>query len=94
VPECDRQPVPNFHEEWIKDVLPGTVSATTGNFIPENCFKYNFTAEINQSLPFENGTCPAFWFENDNVKCNRWVFEEGERTIVNDVRKVLFIKKY
>lgn len=31
-------------------------------------------------------TCPADRFTDEVATCDRWVFESGERTIVNDVR--------
>jgi hypothetical protein len=72
----------------VKDVLPGSFSESSGLFVPENCHRYNFTAKLDVSLPLENNTCLAEWFDNDNkIQCDSWVFAKGERTIVNDVSK-------
>lgn len=91
LPECDDPSNTNFNEEWVRDVLPGTVSASTGRFIAENCQMYNFTAQISDPLPLENNTCLAEWFEPEmRVRCSDWVFEKGERTIVNDVSRTIF----
>lgn len=83
IPECDAPLTLKYHQNWIKDVLPGTFSA--GHFVPHNCARYNFTAMLNESLPLENNTCLADWFHRDEIRCNEWVFQSGERTIVNDV---------
>lgn len=83
IPECDDRISLNFKQDWIEDVLPGTNS---GNFIPQNCAGYNFTAIVNEPLPLKNNSCPAEWFDrSEEIRCNEWVFQDGERTIVNDV---------
>jgi OCT family organic cation transporter-like MFS transporter 4/5 len=56
----------------------------TGHFTPENCFKYEFTHASNDSFPLANGTCSPHWFGHDRVQCGSWMFEEGEKTIVNE----------
>ena len=74
----------NYNEAWVKDVIPGEISKSSGFFVPEHCTRYKF---VNESIPIaENGTCLAHWFEHDKVQCNKFIFEENERTIVNDVR--------
>jgi hypothetical protein len=41
----------------------------------------NITSNLN------NETCPTIWFNHDTKeKCDKWIFDENERTIVNDVR--------
>ena len=67
----------------MKHVLPGTVSASSGNFVPDFCSKYVFNSSL---VINENETCSENWFDDTQERCNRWVFDENERTIVNDVR--------
>lgn len=69
-------------------MIPGEISKSTGNFEPENCFRYKFVndSRIVDDDDGENGTCLAHWFDHEKISCNKWIFEEGERTIVNDVR--------
>lgn len=86
IPECDDRSIMNYHEDWVKDVLPGSVSESSGNFIPKNCARYNFTAIVKEPLPLENNTCLANWFNRgEELRCDNYVFQSGERTIVNDV---------
>lgn len=33
-----------------------------------------------------NEKCPAEWFSTNKIRCDSWVFDDTERTIVNDVR--------
>lgn len=82
VPECESLENAKYDSDWVKDVLPGTISESSGNFIPEICSKYVY---MNNSTPREDETCAANWFESRQEKCSEWVFDENERTIVNDV---------
>ena len=81
VPECESIENATYNEDWIKDVLPGKVSASSGIFQPEICSKYIYKNETRES----NETCAAHWFDHEQEKCNKWVFDLSERTIVNDV---------
>jgi hypothetical protein len=90
VPECD-SPETKFNEDWVKDVLPGSFSESSGKFVPEFCTKFVYN---NNSVTNENKICPASWFGDKEERCDRWVFDETERTIVNDVRQGLHFKKH
>lgn len=87
VPECDSLENSNYDEEWVMHVLPGSISESYGHFVPETCKKYVY----NSSAPddFGSQSCAAHFFERTEEKCNNWVFEKGERTIVNDVSQSL-----
>jgi hypothetical protein len=70
----------------VKDVLPGTISQISGNFIPSDCTKFMFVHDTNDTFPMKNETCSSEWFaRDDEMRCNKWIFNSGERTIVNDV---------
>jgi hypothetical protein len=83
VNECDSLADSKYDEEWVKDVLPGSISESYGHFVPETCKKYVY----NNSLSGDSGnqSCAAHFFEHKEETCNKWVFDKGERTIVNDV---------
>lgn len=81
VPECDSENT-KFDDDWVKDILPGT-TPSSGIFQPELCSKFIFTGDRNAT--HSNETCQAHWFGNEEERCNQWVFDESERTIVNDV---------
>lgn len=89
MPECDSLQHPKYDEEWVKDVLPGSISESSQNFVPEFCSKFIFK---NDSLA--NATCTSEWFEHEEERCDRWVFDESERTIVNDVRSKLLSSNF
>lgn len=64
-------------------MLPGSISESHGQFVPEICKKY-----VYNSTGFENArknSCAAHFFDHKETGCNQWVYDEGERTIVNDV---------
>lgn len=68
----------------MKEVLPGTTSVSSGVFEPEVCAKYVFNNESDTTTNL-NGSCSAQWFSSEKERCSKWVFDENERTIVNDV---------
>lgn len=84
VPECESLEDARYDVDWVKDVLPGSTSESSGIFQPEDCSKYVF--KNNNTI--SNETCPAHWFGNEEERCNQWVFDETERTIVNDVSEM------
>lgn len=63
-------------------MLPGKTLESSGTFQPEACYKYVFN---NDSIGDNNVTCAAHWFDHSKEKCSQWVFDETERTILNDV---------
>lgn len=82
VPECESQENARYNADWVKDILPGSVSESSGAFKPEDCSRYIFNNRTDPSL---NETCSANWFGHNEERCYQWVFDETERTIVNDV---------
>lgn len=55
------------------------------NIQPYKCLKYHYR-QANGSDTSANNTCNFEAFDvNSKEKCNKWVFGETERTIVNDV---------
>ncbi|KAG5668819.1 hypothetical protein PVAND_016742 [Polypedilum vanderplanki] len=84
IDQCDDYQKTKYETDWVKDVVPGTISQVSGHFTPENCLKYEFSLQTNLTFPLVNGTCDAHWFSHDTVRCNQWMFEEGETTIVNE----------
>lgn len=86
MPQCEKFNDTYYNQEWIKDVLPGSIS-DTGKFTPEQCLQYGLKDNINETLPSENNTCLGLWFDSEvTTRCNEWIFDEHETTIVNDVR--------
>lgn len=84
VDECESLDNAKYDQNWVKDIVPGKISESTGRFVPDHCKKYKFdnsTQALNQTE-----ICEPHRFSHEKVSCNRWIFEEGERTIVNDVR--------
>lgn len=82
VPQCDSSDNARYDEDWVQNVVPGSISASSGSFQPKVCEKFIFN---NDTTHETNETCPAHWFAHETERCDRWVFDKGERTIVNDV---------
>lgn len=87
IDECESASDARYNQPWVKDVLPGEISKSSGVFVPANCERFQF---LNDTWSPENGSCLAHWFNHEKIACNKWIFEEGERTIVNDVRMKYF----
>lgn len=82
VPECETAETAQYDTEWIQHAIPGTFSNPDGHFVPDVCQRYKFS---NETASHENDTCPAQWFSNEQIKCDKWVYDENEHTIVQDV---------
>lgn len=65
---------------------------------PFKCHRYHVvTQNINGTEEpfFVNGTClPDAFDTNSEERCDRWIFDDNEKTIVNDVRYTWFIDFY
>lgn len=81
MPDCDSEL--KYQNDWVQYAVPGKLNSK-GAFIPQQCnyFARNYTVQ----LP-ENGVCYADMFTDTVDKCDMWMFEEGERTIMNDVSR-------
>lgn len=89
MPECDDPVNPTYDLPWVHHSLPGTID-TDGIFTPEQCLRYISVKQNNTLLPPQvngaNDTCPAEWFTKDEESCNSFVFDNYEKTIVQEVR--------
>lgn len=59
-------------------------------FEPEQCERF----ETNRTQPWAGNECPADWFSEKRLTCDRWVFDGYERTIVNDVYVYIYTYIY
>ncbi|XP_070506358.1 organic cation transporter protein-like [Chironomus tepperi] len=82
VPECESANNTKYSKDWVKDILPGSISDSSV-FVPDECLKYKFIANTSDSS-LENETCQAHWFDHEKVRCYEWVFDGAETAIVND----------
>lgn len=82
VPECENVAQPVYDEPWVHHAVPGTTVG--GIFQPEQCLRFVIESTSNISTP--SNQCPAEWFSDQQTRCNEWVFDPNERTIVNDVK--------
>jgi OCT family organic cation transporter-like MFS transporter 4/5 len=78
IPECDNPDSPNYEENFVEYTVPGKFSSN--HFIPEQCERYELLEEFYN----ETESCPAHWFSSNSIRCNKWVFDEHEHTIVED----------
>ncbi|XP_059619885.1 solute carrier family 22 member 3 isoform X2 [Phlebotomus argentipes] len=85
VPNCDDPIDPIYDESWIDYAVPGSTDSR-GIFTPEQCQLFvqdNSTLSRQHSLTtFEQ--CPPNIFTSHIEECNQWVFDQSERTIVQE----------
>ncbi|XP_060880528.1 solute carrier family 22 member 21-like isoform X1 [Metopolophium dirhodum] len=80
IPQCDDIENPIYDPVWLNRVVPFKEK----NIQPYKCLKYHYR-QANGSDVSANNTCNFEAFDvNSKEKCNKWVFGETERTIVND----------
>lgn len=80
VPECDNPNHPNYNEPWVSAVVPGKTDSS-GLFSPEQCARYE--------IPIASGNSSSYVCGRDlpykkEMRCNRWVFDNYEKTIVEE----------
>lgn len=75
VPGCDNDTHPNYWEPWTEAAVPG--EKTGGVFVPAQCLRY-------QPVNASQSECAADEFTEKAVQCDRWVYEDDERTIVGE----------
>lgn len=81
IPQCDTIDS-TYNPDWLRYTIPFRKDSNE----PQKCLKYRFVQKINETDDFTNDTCvPSDFDINSQEKCNKWVFGETERTIVNDV---------
>lgn len=61
--------------------MPGKI--VKDHFVPLQCQR--FVRDNNISAPEWGDICKKEMFTSDTEKCSQWIFDESERTIVNDV---------
>lgn len=91
MPECDDPSNPIYDQPWVHHALPGTRD-TNGIFTPKQCsqFTTNISNTTNLLPPLHtlNDTCPSEWFTRNEAACSKFVFEDYEHTIVQEVNKI------
>ncbi|XP_054739820.1 organic cation transporter protein isoform X1 [Anastrepha obliqua] len=85
IPQCDDPIAPQLHAPWLANATPGSYDKK-GRFTPENCYRYR----ANDTLAFfanisQVNECPKNAFDhNCRERCNVWVYDDQERTIVQE----------
>ncbi|XP_066992268.1 solute carrier family 22 member 4 [Anabrus simplex] len=81
IPECDGNNTA-YRPEWIQNAVP--MEQRAGMEIPHRCLRYevvNITSESGSGSEY----CPAQLFDNTStVRCDEWIFDGNEYTIVNE----------
>lgn len=80
MPECDNANNPIYDQSWASYAVPGTTDSN-GLFIPEQCIRFK---RVNSSN-FVNDVCTEDSFSHETEICNQWVYDNTERTIVQEV---------
>jgi hypothetical protein len=79
VDQCEQFESAKYNQDWLQYAVPGSIS--NGQFVPEACYKYVF----NDTGLIGNNTCIADLFSKQKQKCDSWIFDENEVTMINDV---------
>lgn len=82
IPQCDTNN-PSYNPEWLNQTIPYNKIANE----PYKCLMYRYVSQTtNGTVISANSMCREGSFNvSSKKKCNKWVFDEMERTIVNDV---------
>lgn len=80
MPECDDANNPNYNEHWVSSVVPGKTDAI-GLFSPEQCIRYEIPDTGGNSSSYVCGRDLPYEKE---IRCDRWVFDNYEKTIVEE----------
>uniref|UniRef100_T1PK99 Major Facilitator Superfamily protein n=1 Tax=Musca domestica TaxID=7370 RepID=T1PK99_MUSDO len=86
IPECENATDHlELYPNWIQNATPGDVDKN-GVFTPKTCYRYrvNETFIGSQQPPQQHHSCPAQLFEKSEQRCNSWVFDSEENTIVQE----------
>lgn len=78
MPGCDDANNPNYNEPWVSAVVPGKTDSS-GLFSPEHCRRYELPSDGNTTY-----TCGREIPIKNALKCDRWVYDKYERTIVEE----------
>ncbi|CAI6355684.1 unnamed protein product [Macrosiphum euphorbiae] len=81
IPQCDTNN-PSYNPEWLNQTIPYNKIANE----PYKCLMYRYVSQTtNGTVISANSMCREGSFNvSSKKKCNKWVFGEMERTIVND----------
>ncbi|CAG9805518.1 unnamed protein product [Chironomus riparius] len=78
IDQCEQFESATYDQDWLQYAVPGSISS--GKFVPEGCFKYSY----NDIAITGNNTCQANLFSQQIIKCDSWIFDENEVTMIND----------
>lgn len=87
IPECDDPKNPVYDQPWVQNVIPGKKD-TTGLYVTKHCDKFkempvNFS-KIARDKCYDRNS----YNHTETVRCKDWVYDEFERTIVQDVNEI------
>lgn len=78
VPNCDKPGTAVYDESWVQSAVPGTTDPS-GLFKPEQCERF-VSRDTNCGV--------ESFYRNQTVRCDQWVFDEYEKTIVQEVKHI------
>lgn len=88
MPNCDDPYEPNYDESWMHYAVPGKTDSN-GIFTPEQCkifVQNNMTISRGYSVAAFDECSPEM-FTSKEDECSRWVFDQSEKTIVEEVSR-------
>lgn len=83
VPGCDDERNPHYLAPWVPEAVPpaeqDTELGASTEYKPDQCHMYTPDSNVTDM------SCPLGHFSRDTAKCDAWVYEDHERTIVGEV---------
>nr|XP_023022775.1 organic cation transporter protein-like [Leptinotarsa decemlineata] len=82
IPECEDQLDTSYNVPWMKWAIPNKISEDQVIGVKTDpCSRY---IHENESSEFNSTVCTEKSFTNTTVACSELIFDENERTVVND----------
>lgn len=83
MPDCDHPTDPIFNEPWVPNMVPGQIDSS-GLFTAEQCERYELPSDRTINFNRTIDECSTPLTTKRPMRCDRWVFDEHEKTIVNE----------
>ncbi|XP_025421175.1 solute carrier family 22 member 21-like isoform X2 [Sipha flava] len=81
IQQCDSNNT-SYNPDWLRIAVPFKDPDSYNE--PYKCVKYNYNLPPSELGKLNNTCLPKFFDTNSHQKCDKWVFDDTERTIVND----------
>lgn len=88
IPECDDPKDPEYDQPWVQNVIPGEKDIT-GLYVTKHCDRFKEMPHNFSRKPLDKCYDGNAYNHTANVRCQNWVFDKFEKTIVQEVNEIL-----